>query len=50
MTADAILSRLAEISKLIESHRAAVFLLDQERAELQGTLRGTDWNSPELAA
>lgn len=50
MTAEAILSRLAEIAKLIESHRATQFLLEQERADLQMQLRRTDWKPPEVPA
>ena len=48
MTAAAILDRLTEIARLLESHRAAMFLLDQERSELQMRLRGSDWQPPEV--
>lgn len=48
--ADAILTRLAEIARLIESHRAAVFLLEHERTELQMELRRADWKPPEVPA
>jgi hypothetical protein len=48
MTADEILTRLTEIARLIESHQAAVYLLELERRELQGTLRQSGWQPPEL--
>jgi hypothetical protein len=48
LTADAILARLTEIAKLIESHRAAVFLLEQERVDLQQRLRGAGWTPPDF--
>jgi hypothetical protein len=48
VNADAILTRLTEIARLIESHRAALYLLDLERLELQTRLRGSDWRPPEL--
>lgn len=48
MSSEAILKRLAEIARLIESHRAAVFLLEQERSELYTRLRGSDWRPPEV--
>ena len=35
MNPDAILTRLVEMAKLIESHRAAMFLLEDERTDLQ---------------
>ena len=50
MTTDAILARLAELATLIESHKAAVFVFKQERAELQGQLRTAGWKPPEVAA
>jgi hypothetical protein len=50
MTPDAILARLAEITKLQESHRAAVFVLEQQRVELYAQLRATDWKPPEVPA
>ena len=48
MTSDAILTRLAEITKLQESHRAALFILEQERLELYAQLRASDWKPPEV--
>lgn len=50
MSADAILTRLAEITKLIESYRGAAFLLDLERQELQLKLRQTNWAPPQTPA
>lgn len=50
MTADAILARLADISVLIESHKAVAYLLDLERLELLTKLRATDWKPPEIPA
>lgn len=50
MTADAILARLAELSKLIESYKGASYLLELERFELQARLRGTDWKPPVVPA
>jgi hypothetical protein len=48
MNADAILERLAELARLIESHKAAAFVLDLERLELQAKLRASGWIPPEL--
>lgn len=48
MTANAILERLAEVAKRIESHKAAAHFLDLERLELLVKLRGTDWKPPAL--
>ena len=48
MTEDEVLSRLAEISRLIESHRTAIFVLEQERFELQAKLRTSGWKPPEV--
>lgn len=50
MTADAILARLVEISRHIESHKAAQFILEQERVELYGQLRASGWTPPEVPA
>lgn len=50
MTAEAMLARLVEIATLLESHRAAVFLLEQERSNLQGRLLGAGWKPPEVGA
>ena len=50
MTPADILTRLAEIAQLIESHKACVFQLKQERAELQGRLRASGWKPPEVPA
>lgn len=49
MTSDAILSRLVEVTKLIEWHRAAMFVLDQERLTLQNELRASGPKPPEMA-
>jgi hypothetical protein len=46
---DEILSRLAEISRLIESHRTAVWLLKRERSELLPKLPATGWKPPDGA-
>ena len=46
MAADVILTRLAEISRQIESHRAAAYLLDLERLDLQTRLRAAGWEPP----
>ena len=48
MTPADILARLAEIARLIESHKACVFQLKQERADLQGRLRASGWTGPEV--
>ena len=45
---DAILDRLAELSRQIEAHRAAVFVLDLERQDLQAKLRSAGWQPPPL--
>ena len=45
---DAILDRLAELSRQIEAHRAAVFVLDLERQELQAKLRSAGWQPSPL--
>lgn len=47
-SSDAILDRLAELSRQIEAHRAAVFVLDPERQELQAQLRLAGWQPPPL--
>lgn len=47
-SSDAILDRLAEFSRQIEAHRAAVFVLDQERQELQAKLLSAGWQPPPL--
>ena len=48
MTSDVVINRLTEITKLQESHRAAVFILEQERTELYAQLRASDWKPPEV--
>jgi hypothetical protein len=48
MAADAILTRLTEIARLIEGHRAALYLLETERTDLQQRLRGSDWQPPDF--
>lgn len=48
MSAEAILSRLAEIAKQIEGHRTAIYVLKLERQELQEQLRQSDWAPPPL--
>jgi hypothetical protein len=49
MSADEILARLAELSKLIESHKAAAYVLELERFDLQTKLRASTWQPPEVA-
>lgn len=49
MTAEDILTRLSELSRQIEAHRAAQFLLEQERLELYAKLRAAGWKPPEGA-
>jgi hypothetical protein len=44
------IDRLVEIARLIESHRTAIFLLEQERSELRVKLPGTGWKPPEVPA
>lgn len=46
MTPDAILTRLVELSRLIESHRSAIFLAEREQAELRGSLPASGWTPP----
>lgn len=48
--ADTILVRLTEITRLLEQHRAASFLLELERSELTLRLRGTGWTHPSTEA
>jgi hypothetical protein len=45
---DAILDRLVEIARLIEAHRAAAYILEIEREELQAKLRASGWKPPEV--
>jgi hypothetical protein len=47
-SSNGVLDRLAELARQIESHKAAVFLLELERADLQAGLRDTDWTPPPL--
>jgi hypothetical protein len=49
-SSDTILQRLAAISKSIEEHAAATFLLERERLELQQQLRALDWKPPGTSA
>jgi hypothetical protein len=48
VSADTILERLAELSKLIEAHGAAQFILEQERLALYAQLRASGWKPPEV--
>jgi hypothetical protein len=48
--ADTLLARLAELTRLLEEHRAAEFLLENERMALQLRLRGTGWKPPSTEA
>lgn len=44
--ADSILTRLAEISRAIEEHRAVIYRLEVERLEQQLRLRASGWKPP----
>jgi hypothetical protein len=46
--AQALLDKLAELSRLIESHRATLYLLERERMQLQTQLAVTGYK-PEQA-
>jgi tetratricopeptide (TPR) repeat protein len=46
----AIIERLTEIAKREEGHKAALFLLEHERLDLQLRLYGTDWKQPPAPA
>ena len=48
MTADAILSKLAELAMLIESHRTAIYLLEQQQCQLREQLIPTGWTPPSV--
>jgi len=46
---EAIVQRLTELSRLIEEHRTAAFLLKAERDRLRWRLRRSDWRPPEVS-
>jgi hypothetical protein len=45
---DAVLDRLVEIARLIESHRTAIFLLELEQSALRTKLPAEGWKPPEV--
>lgn len=45
-----IIEKLVEIARLIEQHRAAIFVLEDERLELQQRLRSWGWEPPRTGA
>jgi hypothetical protein len=45
-----VLDELSEIARSIEAHAAAIWRLEQRRAELQHQLRMTDWQPPKTDA
>jgi hypothetical protein len=47
MTAEEILARLVELARRIEEHKAAAYVLELERLELQGKLRAAAWTPPD---
>jgi hypothetical protein len=49
MTPDEILDELENLSRDIEAHKTAIWLLEQRRAELQGQLRATGWVAPTIS-
>lgn len=46
MTPADLLTRLAALSRQIEVHQAAVWLLEAERLELRNRLRQSGWTPP----
>lgn len=45
---DAMLERLAELSRKIEAYRTAIFLAEQEQLRLRADLRRSGWQPPEV--
>ena len=48
MTPDDILARLVELGRLIEAHKTAVFVAEQERLKLRNELRASGWKPHEV--
>jgi hypothetical protein len=44
--AQELLDKLAELSRLIEGHRATLAMLEHERMQMQTQLRLTGWRPP----
>jgi hypothetical protein len=50
MSADEILAELVTLSRQLEEHHAAAWLLERRRDELRAQLRGAGWQPPEVHA
>ena len=48
MTSDEILAELATLSRQLEEHHAAAWLLERRRDELRAQLRGAGWTPPQV--
>lgn len=49
LSPEEILTRLAELSREIEAHKAAASMVRAERNRLRWKLRRSDWRPPEVA-
>ena len=48
MIPDDILARLVELARLIEAHKTAAYLAEQEQLKLRAELRASGWTPPEV--